>query len=218
MKYLTTVISYLFHPLLALTYILLLIMLVDPFLFGSYSIGGSIEILAMTVFSTFFFPGLATFMLFKLGFLKDMKMPNHRERVIPLLIAMVCYFSVFAFLYKKGDSPEIFQIAAMGACANLILAFFISIFYKISLHSIGMGAILTMTIYLANIYKNTQIILNLGPMGHYTVPILVLLFVVILLSGLVMTSRLYLKAHKPSEVYIGFALGLITQAIAIIVF
>lgn len=215
MKFIAQLFSYLFHPLLALTYILLLIILINPFLFGSYSLGGNIEIIAMIFFSTFLFPAFAVFLLYKLDFLKDIKMPYHKDRIIPLMIAMVCYFSVFAFIYQSEEVPDEFKIAVLGACVNMALAFLITIFYKISLHSIGMGAMLAITIYLSFLYKNIQVIINVGPLGSYSVPVLVLLFIVILITGIVMTSRLYLKAHEPGEVYRGLLLGVLVQAAVI---
>jgi membrane-associated phospholipid phosphatase len=38
-----------------------------------------------------------------------------------------------------------------------------------------------------------------------------LISVLFILFGFLATSRLYLKAHKPSEVYIGLILGIFTQ-------
>jgi len=35
--------------------------------------------------------------------------------------------------------------------------------------------------------------------------------VLIILAGLIATSRLYLEAHKPKQIYSGFFLGLLTQ-------
>lgn len=218
MRVIANIFSFVFHPLLALTYILLLIILVDPFVFGSYNVGGSLGILAMTFASTFFFPGLAIFMMYKLDLVKDMKMPGHKDRIIPLLISMVCYFSVFAFLYKQVESPVIFQSAALGACIAMSLTFLITIFYKISLHAIGMGSILAIMIVLSLLYKNVRIIFNLGALGHYTVPIIVLLFIVILITGIVLSSRLYLKAHTPAQVYSGLILGTLVQFIALMFF
>lgn len=208
MKVIANLFSYLFHPLLSLTYMLLLMMVVDPYIFGSYSVGGSTGLLAMVIFSTFLMPAFVVFLMYQLDFLKNLKMPNRQDRIIPLLAAMVCYFSVLGFLYKQVESPEIFQIAVFGTCIGMSVAFVVNVFYKISLHAIGMGAIFITTIYLCIQYSNINLILNLGPLGHYTVDILVLLFLVIIVCGIVLSSRLYLKAHTPRQVYTGFGLGM----------
>ncbi len=218
MRAITTVFSYLFHPLLALTYILIILMWIDPTVFASYSVGGKKGLLAMTFFSTFLIPALAVVMLYKLDFVKSIKMPKHKDRIVPLLIAMTCYYSVFAFLFKQVDSPDIFQVATLGACMAMSIAFIITIFYKISLHAIGMGAMLAMTVYACFYYGNINVHVDLGFLGTYYTPLLVILFIIVLLAGIVMSARLYLKAHTPLQVYSGIILGFVVQFIAFPVF
>ncbi|MDR1761600.1 MAG: phosphatase PAP2 family protein [Bacteroidales bacterium] len=80
------------------------------------------------------------------------------------------------------------------ACSVLmIMSFCISIFWKISLHAIGVSGFLALVI-------------QLSLHAHFFA--FILLPIVLVIAGLVLSSRLYLQAHTPAQVAAGFALGL----------
>ena len=43
------------------------------------------------------------------------------------------------------------------------------------------------------------------------------IMIAVMLAGIVGTSRLYLKAHKPDEVYGGYTVGILSQMIAYLI-
>jgi membrane-associated phospholipid phosphatase len=81
----------------------------------------------------------------------------------------------------------------LGATLLAVIASAITLWWKISLHMIGVGALTGAFAGLALLSPNS-----------FTM----LLILAILVSGLTGTSRLILSAHKPIEVYIGFLTGL----------
>ncbi len=90
-----------------------------------------------------------------------------------------------------------------GSLASIIISFFWNNFMKVSAHANGMGSLLGVVIgllFLSN--RNIEL----------------LLFIVLLLSGAVLSSRLYLKAHTQKEVWFGYFLGFFTQLIAFAIF
>jgi membrane-associated phospholipid phosphatase len=49
----------------------------------------------------------------------------------------------------------------------------------------------------------------------YLIPMSLVFLIALLLAGLTGTSRLYLKAHTPAQVYAGYFIGILTQFIAL---
>jgi membrane-associated phospholipid phosphatase len=47
------------------------------------------------------------------------------------------------------------------------------------------------------------------------IPMSLVFLIALLLAGLTGTSRLYLKAHTPAQVYAGYFIGILTQFIAL---
>jgi membrane-associated phospholipid phosphatase len=68
---------------------------------------------------------------------------------------------------------------------------------------VGVGGLLGSLLIISFVFK-----LN-------TIPVIAFLF---LLSGLIASSRLYLKAHSRDEIYSGFALGMFTQVTVFLMF
>ena len=87
-------------------------------------------------------------------------------------------------------SEAIFILTA----AMILISAFITFFWKISIHSLGMGGASGFMLILAILYPD-------GPV-HY------LLILTVIFSGFVMMARLRLNAHSPAQVYWGYFLGL----------
>lgn len=77
----------------------------------------------------------------------------------------------------------------------MAIAWFINFFWKISVHSIGVGGINGLLIGISRIME---------------AEITPLLFLSVLIAGLVGFARLKLNAHNYSQVYTGFLLGFFT--------
>jgi membrane-associated phospholipid phosphatase len=85
----------------------------------------------------------------------------------------------------------------IGAAASVLTALIVNFFWKISAHMIGMGG-LCGTLICISIKLQTDM--------------LAFLLIAIIFSGLVGASRILLKAHNPSQIYIGFFVGVFWQA------
>jgi hypothetical protein len=74
-----------------------------------------------------------------------------------------------------------------------------NIYLKVSMHAIGMGGWLGF--FLVIMHTNSMLM---------SFPIAT----VLLITGLVCTSRLMNKSHSPAEIYLGIAIGMISQFVA----
>ena len=127
-----------------------------------------------------------------------MKLSDRHERVVPYLI-FITSIMVCAFYMYKMMLPFWFISLLLGACVALILALLINFFWKISAHAIGTGGLLGGIMGVARIHL-------INPYWAF--------IIVILIAGLVGTSRIFLKRHTPMQVYAGFCLGFICTFVA----
>ncbi|MCI4648260.1 MULTISPECIES: hypothetical protein [Phaeodactylibacter] len=217
LKPLAQVISVLFHPLLIVTYMLVLLLLINPYLFGVYSIGDKFsKLLILQVFlSTFFIPGFAVAMLRFTGLVSSLEMKTKQERIGPYVITGMFYIWMFRNFLGNAQVPNAFSAFLLGAAIGLFIAFFINIFSKISAHAVGMGGLLGMVVITLLLFSHDTFLINLGAIGVYEVSMYWVLMLTVLLAGLVGTCRLILQAHEPTDLYGGYLVGFVSQFIAL---
>ena len=135
--------SVLLHPLLLLTYILLLLMWANPYYFGASRFQISGVLIFHVIFNTFLIPAIGALLLKFTGLISSLEMKDRDDRIGPFIITGICYLWIFWNLFQKSNAaPRIFVSFVLGATISLFLAFFINIFSKISLHTTGMGGLL----------------------------------------------------------------------------
>jgi hypothetical protein len=77
-------ISWITHPLLALTYIYILLLFINPFDFGftKWSDPGAVILFIRIFLTTFFIPAFAVLMLTFIGLAKSIELPEKEDRII----------------------------------------------------------------------------------------------------------------------------------------
>jgi membrane-associated phospholipid phosphatase len=211
------IISVIFHPLLVLTYMLMLLLIVNPYLFGVNNIGdkGSIRLILTVFFSTFLIPAFAIFMMWRLKLISSLHMGDKQDRIGPFIATGVFYLWVFRSVMEDSNIPTAFIIAVLGTTMGLFICFLINLFFKISLHATGMGGLIGMVLIIMWLYSYGSFTLHIPFIGASEISINFVLILCILLAGIVGSSRLFLRAHTPRELYAGFALGLACQYMAL---
>ena len=139
MRLFSNIISGMFHPLLMVTYGVVLTLTftylaIYPPAMNLFLAGGAF-------LSTAAIPGAFIFMMVKNGAAVDMELSDRHERVVPYLI-FITSIMVCAFYMYKMMLPFWFISLLLGACVALILALLINFFWKISAHAIGTGGLL----------------------------------------------------------------------------
>lgn len=129
-------------------------------------------------------------------------MEKREERVIPLLATAVNYVITSIIVNRFGLPVMIkayFNSVSIVALAMLVINFR----FNISLHSAGAGAFTAVVAVLWIVMAENLV--------WFMVPVL-------LVSGLIITSRLILNAHKPAEVYAGYLTGLAIVSVVMLIF
>ena len=205
------VLSGLFHPLLIATYMYVLLLAINPFLFGSSGVATPTALLTLIqiFLYTFVIPLVSVLIMLALEMISSVMIEDRTQRIGPLLLVMVLYFWVTYDLTQSNDIPNIFTAYMIGVVAALSLAFVINVADKISLHAVGMGGLVGMLLISLALFGGQGLSL-----GGVTISLGLVLIVGILLAGLVGSARLVLKAHNGLQVYMGYMVGFIPQILA----
>lgn len=186
-----TFLSYVFHPLFMPLY--MMVVLFNSQTYVVYHIPPQLQkwIYGIVVVNMILMPILVILRLKKKGHINSYEMETTEERRLPMFSTVIFYALTYYFLKNMGLDTLIYMIL-LGATLSVILAFFITMKWKISAHMMGMGGIVGTT---------------LGLVLYVDAPIVHVLTALVLFSGLVGFARLKLKAHTPAQVYTGFLLG-----------
>ena len=217
MKIAAQILSIIAHPLLMLTYMLLLLLLVNPYLFGVSSISDleSKKLILSVFFTSFLLPAIAIFLMRKLDLISSMDMRDKKDRIGPFIVTGIFYLWVFQNVLRNNDMPTAFVIAVLGTTVGLFLCFLINLFFKISLHASGIGGFIGIVLISMWLYSYGTFEMWLPFIGSCSISINLVLILSLLIAGLIGTARLGLGAHTSKELYAGFALGLLCQFIAL---
>ena len=207
--------SILFHPLLIVSYMLVLLLMMNPYLFGVNNWSDQIPLVVILMFSTFFMPVLMVGMMKKLELVNSLELADRQERILPYILSGFFYIVMTVFFIYHPDMPNAFTTFVLGTTIALFAAFIVNLFSKVSAHATGMGGLVGMVVISSWQFSSGTIFLKLGADLSLQVNVLLLLGIVVLLAGLVGTARLQLKAHVMQDLYGGYLIGFVSQFVAL---
>jgi len=185
------IISYVFHPLLMPVFTFSLLFSMKTFFSSVLTTEGKIMILIFIFVLTFLFPAFLTYILLRTNKITSLHLKNREERTIPFIFTIVFYYGSYLIM-KSIDIPAIYLSLILASTLMIILAFFINLKFKISIHTMAIGAL-------------TGIIIGIS--NRFGVNLLLIVLILFIIGGLVAYSRLALNAHRPIEVYSGYIVG-----------
>jgi hypothetical protein len=191
------IISVVFHPLLLTTYLTLILTSFFPSMLMIYS--KQWTIIGFVFFMTFIIPSLYILVLRTFGNLASLTMENREQRLQPFFFITLIYIMVTFFFYYKLTFSTNFNRLMMIVTALVFVSYVITFFFKISIHSLAMGGAIGILLPLNKVTEEPTL---LWPTAF-----------VILVTGLVMSSRLLLDAHSTREVMYGSAVGVMVGMI-----
>lgn len=212
-KRIAQAVSIIFHPLFLFVFLLWLTYAMDPY---SFRINNEQQIavtMIMTVVILLVIPLITTMMMKGLGFIQSLSMEDPKERIGPLIACIICYVWHYINVYSNPDFPDSYLAISLGGCISLALVFFINNFSKISLHTTGAGGFLAGTVILLYFKFGLPIEFVIADQIWQVHPTLIMM-IVLVISGSIGTSRLIARAHRPSDVYGGYLVGIISMLIA----
>jgi len=197
------------------TYMLVILLLVNPYQFGVHSIADQSKLVLLVFLSTFAMPAFALFLMRRLNMVSSLSLEDRHERIGPYIISGVFYMWMFINFKNNQTIPFALTVATLGATIGLFSAFFFNNFTKISAHGIGMGGLTGLATINAMYFSFDTFALNTWLFGPLEISTTFVVMVVILLTGLVCSARMYLGAHTPGQLYGGLVAGFVAQFIAL---
>ncbi len=195
-RFFAHVLSYIFHPLFIPLYVTWFLAFVHPSYFSGFSVVGKKKLLLLITINAFVFPVITVLLLKALGFIESIFLKTQKDRIIPYIASGTFFFWTQYVLREQNYVPRILVAFMFGVFISSSAALISNIYYKISMHAIGMGGLIGL--FLVIMQQNTMLM---------TWP----LSLVILLAGLVCTSRMIVSDHRPKEIYMGILVGLFCQ-------
>lgn len=129
---------------------------------------------------------------------RSIHLEDARERFLPLLLYIFLLIILIKGVFKNELNQPLHYFFVGIVMASLVALVLAVARYKISLHMMGMGGALGFIVMLH---------VHLGSSFLYIIMLL------ILLSGITASSRLYMKAHKGHELWFGMGVGILSQFI-----
>lgn len=209
------ILSVVFHPILTVGYVTVLLFLASPVLAFQIGYGNNqLDLALISIFSlTILLPLVSILMMRGLGFVQSLEMNNKEERVGPLLTSAIFYLWLFVNLRPVADLPPGLSTFILGVLIAIFFSFFLNNFYKISLHGVAAGGFF---IGLILIRLNTDISFLWVEMQNSIIYVSfdLVIMAVIVISGLIGTSRLAQQKHTEFQLYSGYAIGSVAQLLA----
>ena len=122
------------------------------------------------------------------------------RRMVPYVISILCYFTCF-YIMSLSRTPHTITSILIAALAVQMLCAMTNVWWKVSTHSAAIGGV-------AGGLLSFSLIFNFNPVWW--------LCLVILLGGMVGTSRMILRQHTLPQVVVGFFVGMLCSAVTIL--
>jgi len=183
-------VSVLFHPLFMPLYGLLVIYS-TPTLLSYLPFNMKWAIFTMVIANNVILPLSVAIILYSRGVIKSIYADERRERIMLLSVALFLY-TLTALLLVKIPVPTLFKAYFVSIAAVTLVALILTSFYKISLHSAGVGGVLALAGFMTFQFEVVSIV-------HVVILLLV--------AGAVMTSRIGMGKHEPHQVWTGLLTG-----------
>jgi hypothetical protein len=187
---LAKIISVIFHPLLMVVYGLAIIFSA-PTLFGYLPVEvKKIMFLIIFVNNVFLPLSLMPFFMHR-KIISSWTINDRKERTVPLILTTVLYGAT-SYIIFRYQIPFFLKSYIFSAFFLSLIFTVINLWWKISLHAAGAGALL-------------GIVLTLSFRMH--TPLDGYLIMAVITGGLVLSARLRLNYHNPPQVWLGLLSG-----------
>lgn len=147
---------------------------------------------------TYLVPLLILIIFKRLKLIKSYKTESIKERKLPVALMVILFYLLGN---SMGITSSLIDLALLFYATSVGLLIIYALFFfkiKASMHLLSLGISIGFFIVLSNNYAQSY---------------LLIIMIIILLSGLLATSRLHLKAHNNQEIYVGFFIGILTPII-----
>jgi hypothetical protein len=192
--------SYIFHPLFIPVIATWYLAFILPGYFTGIPPREKLSVVISVVCNTVFYPAFTVLLLKGVGFIDSIFLKTQRERIIPYVTSNIYYFWMYLVFRNQPGVPSILTGFIFGIFLSSSVALLANIYFKISMHALGVGALSGLML----------LIIFTG----FSYSIFLPAMLVFLITGFVSSARLIVSDHMPFDIYTGIFFGLICQLIA----
>ena len=196
------VLSYVFHPIFIPLYAAVFIVYIHPSYFSGFSAASKLKTILILMQNAVFYPLFCVLLLKGVGFIESVFLRTQRDRIIPYIAAGIFFFWAFLVFKQQPAFPRILPSFMLGVFLASSAALLANIYFKISMHAIGLGGLVSIFMLIAN----TNSMLMTWPLAA-----------ALLITGLVSSARLLITDHTPKDIYSGLIIGWLAQQAAAII-
>ena len=193
MKKILPFFSYLFHPIFVAIVGTIFYILYNS---NYYSKEQYLLLFLQVIIITFFLPMSFFYLLRTFGKVDSVMLSDISQRKTPLLMQIALTFILINKSVTLDRFPELFFFFLGGICSTTVAYILLFANIKASIHMIAISALCFFVI---------------GLSIHFEVNSTFIIASLFLLTGIVATSRLVMKAHSPKELVIGYLAGILPQ-------
>jgi hypothetical protein len=186
-------ISYLFHPLFIPLMGTLAYLAISPVLYSKAQV---LYLCLQVSLLTIFIPLALYYWLKTLGKADSVMLSQRNQRKIPLFLSCLLLYVLAFKSITEPVLPELHYFIVGGLISNVLTFLYLFMKIKASIHQMGIAAL-------------TFFVMGLSM--HYQVDLSSYIALLLLLNGLVASSRLAMQAHTYQELAIGLGLGALPQ-------
>ena len=193
MRLLAQIAAYLLHPIFIPVYLIIFLMEAEPvmslYFNGDMKWRFSIALLINVVAG----PIISMWLLKRAGKISSLMMPELKGRSLAFLVTMAWYLLTYTLVQRIG-LPIVTKALFIGLILTLGVMALVSLKHKTSAHLAALGGVLGVILWMFMFYGIWQ--LNW-------------FMILVMITALQASFRLYLNAHRPDEVLSGWLIGLI---------
>lgn len=194
---LAQLVSIIFHPLFINGYVAYYLVFMQPGFFDGMNEKAKVFVVIQVIINMIFFPAVAVFLLKATGFIKSVFLKTQKERIIPYIASSIFFFWMYLVFRNQSYIPVRLTAFVFSVFISASAALIANIYFKVSMHAIGVGGLLGFFINI--IFRDSSF--------GITLPFMTVIFI----CGLVLTARLLISDHSVKDVYYGFFMGLFLQ-------
>lgn len=200
LKTISTIISYVFHPLFVGAMMGGYLIFIHPVFFHSFTPQAKMLKLLAIINNNVFFPLLVVVLMRALGFNKSLLLKTQKERIVPYIASITFFFWTYYVFRNQPDVPIVLINMCRGMFYATAAALILNSYFKISMHGIAVGGLLG---------------LMLVTMFRGELPGIIDLVIAVAITFAVAFARKIVSDHHWFDIISGIALGLITQLLAL---
>ena len=196
--------SVVLHPLLVPSLLFALVFFLSPQVTAPLHESLRWPMLGLLVLTTFIIPLTCLLVLYFMGSIPSLRMPDRKQRRMPFLFVSIFYaVTSYIFISKYPQLVHV-NIILAGITFIIFLITAVTQYWKISAHSTAIGGAVGFLAAFVMLYRDLSLLYALAGM--------------VVVAGAVMTARLYLNEHEPAEVWVGSLLGLLISIASVFFF